>query len=93
MVADGGGVVGAQVGLDHGGVGADFLGRALGDFFAVVEDGDATAYAHHDAHGVLDEQDGDGELAVHALDEGDEFEFLGGVETGGGFVEEQGAGS
>ena len=48
----------AEVGLDDGGVFADFFWGAGGDGFAVVEDEDALADAHDDFHVVLDEGEG-----------------------------------
>ena len=57
-------VVGAQVGLDHARVAAHLLGRALGDLLAVVEHGDALAQVHHERDVVIDQHDGELELAV-----------------------------
>jgi hypothetical protein len=84
-----GGVIRAEVGFDHGGVLTDGFRRALGDFFTVVEHSDPLADTHHDAHGVFNEKDGEIELAVDALDEGYELDFLLWIQTGGGFVEQE----
>ncbi len=84
-----GGVVRAEVGLDHGRVLADGFGRTLGDFFFFFQHGDALADDHHYAHGVFDQEDSEIELAVDALDEGDELDFLLRIQAGGGFVQQE----
>jgi hypothetical protein len=82
-------VVFAEVGFDDFGVGLDFGGGAFGDLHTVVEDGDALADAHDDFHRVLHEEDGEVELFLDLLDQADEFDFLGRVHAGGGFVEQE----
>ena len=78
----------AEVGLDDIRIGPDFLGGAVGDFHAVIQDHQFVADAHDEFHVVLDEdhrhaprQDG-----VDEVDEG--LGFLG-VHAGGRLVEEQ----
>ena len=82
-------VIFAEVGFDDLRVVLDFGGRALCDFDAVIQDGDALADTHDDAHGVFDEEDGEFEFLVNALDKLHEFGFFGGVHAGGGFIEEK----
>src|SRR5262245_63089703 len=53
-----GGLGVAQIGLDHGGIGADLFRRSLGDLLSHVEDGHPHGDVHHHAHVVLDEDDG-----------------------------------
>src|SRR5574338_372298 len=53
------GLLRAQVGLDHPGIALDRRGRPLGDLLAEHEHHDVFAGAHHQAHVVLDEEDGD----------------------------------
>ena len=50
---------GAEIGIDHGLVGADLVGRALGQQAAVAEDADRGRDLEDDVHVVLDEDDGD----------------------------------
>jgi hypothetical protein len=54
-----------QVGLDHFGVVAHFLWRAVPDLLAVVQHHHAVADVHHHAHVVLDQHHGGAELVVH----------------------------
>src|SRR5881628_2899207 len=49
--------------LGHARVGLDVARRALGDLLAVVEHGDAVRDLHHHPHVVLDEDDGEAQLA------------------------------
>ena len=58
----GGARLGAEVHLDHAGVGRDLGGEALGDLLAVVEHHHAVHHAHQDAHDVLDPDDRDVEV-------------------------------
>ena len=79
----------AEVGLDHPRVALDLARRALGDLQPVVEDGDPLRDAHHDPHLVLDEQDGDAQLAAQAPDELGHLQRLGRVHARRRLVEEQ----
>src|SRR5205809_22880 len=56
-------VLAPDVGLDHRLVVLDLPRCAVGDLPAEVEHDDAIAEAHHGAHVVLDEQDGDAPIA------------------------------
>ncbi len=64
-------------------------GRPLGEDLAVVEDRDAVADPHHDAHVVLDEQDREPELGSQAADERGQLAGLAGVHAGGRLVEQE----
>src|SRR6185369_11302967 len=59
----------AQVGVEHGRLLADLLGRAVGDRAAVVQHDDVVGDVHDHAHVVLDQGDGGAELAVDVEDE------------------------
>src|SRR5262245_45292875 len=59
----------AQIGVDDGLIGLDSLGRAIGDFAAVVEHDHPVGDIHYHAHIVFDERDGGAILAVHLQDE------------------------
>src|ERR1700704_4540965 len=77
-----------QVGLDHGRVGLDGGGQALGDLAAEVEYGDTVADPHHQAHIMLDQQHcrpAVTDLANELL----EGHLLGRVHPGGRFVEQE----
>src|SRR5262245_39659906 len=58
----------AEVGLDHARIGANLVGRALGDLLAHVEHGDAVGDVHDDAHVVLDQDHGNAPLLVDVED-------------------------
>ncbi len=65
----------------------DLFGRPVGDLLAVIEDDDVVGDAHHHAHVVLDEQNGDVVLLADRIEELVEPLALAGVEPGGGLVE------
>src|SRR5437870_4983923 len=69
----------SQIRLDHLRVLSDLIGRADGDHFAVIQDRDPLADAHHHAHVVLDQQDRDAELVTQALDQAHQLLLLVGV--------------
>ncbi len=78
----------AQVGIDHFLVVLDFVGGALGDLLAEVQHRDLVGDVHHQAHVVLDQQDGDAPVA----DLKEEFHQgfgLGGVQPGRRLVEQE----
>ena len=64
-------------------------GVAFGDALAVVEDGDAVADPHDDAHVVLDEEDREAELVAELRDQARHLGGLVGVHAGRRLVEEQ----
>src|SRR3989442_464522 len=59
----------AEIGLDDLRVDLDLGGRPDRDDLPVVEHGDPLAYVHDDAHVVLDEEDGEREIAADRLDQ------------------------
>src|SRR5581483_7468407 len=63
--------------------------RALLDDAALLDHRDAIGDRLHHAHFMGDEQDGELELAVDLLDQGEDLSRRLGVERGGGFVGEQ----
>src|SRR5438309_5155171 len=81
-----------EVGLDHPRVPPDLIGRALGDFLAVVEDGHVVRDAHDDPHLVLDEEYRQSEFLSKAADELHEPPGLLRIHAGGRLVQEQQAG-
>ena len=50
-------------------VGGDLGRRSFGEHAAAIEDGDAVREREHDAHVVLDEQDGQAEAVVQIADD------------------------
>src|SRR5215471_1047127 len=80
---------GAEVRLDHCGVGLDLLRRAGRDRPSEVEDGDAVRHRHDEVHVVLDEQDRDAVVDAQPPDQLREVADLLVVEPSGGLVEEQ----
>src|SRR5690606_6150451 len=69
-------VVGAEVGLDHLGIGAHGIRGAGGDLPAVVEYQDVVGQAHHHGHPVLHEAHGDPAVDDPADQPGEPFGFL-----------------
>src|SRR2546425_1191256 len=78
-----------EIGVDDGAVGAHGIGRALGDFAAVVQDRHAIGDVHHHAHVVLDQRDGGAELVVHVEHEAAHVFLLLYVHPGHGLVEKK----
>ena len=78
----------AQVRLHHGRVAAHLLGRAVGNLPAEVQNHDPTGHLHDEPHVVLDEQEGDAELA-DAAQQVEQLGLLAVVEARGGLVQEQ----
>src|SRR5262249_30872807 len=79
----------AEVSFDHLRVAAHFVGRAVGDLDAVVEDGDAVGDAHYYLHVVLDQQDRQLQLGAQPLDEARQLGGLLRVHAGGRLVEQE----
>ncbi len=79
-------MVGAEVGVDHGLVLADGLGRALGDDAALGHHHHPVADARHDVHVVLDEEHR-GTVGAHLLDVLEQGLREGRVHAGHGLVE------
>ena len=82
------GCVAAEVGGDHRGVIGHDRRWPVGDFATEVEHRDPLAYAHHQAHVVVDQQHGQTDL-VELLDQVAHAVFLSGVHAGRGFVEDK----
>src|SRR5712691_8675587 len=59
----------AEIGVDHGLVFLDLVGRAVGDLAAVVEHDDAIGKVHDHPHVVLDQRDRRAVLVVHVDDQ------------------------
>src|SRR5512132_1205755 len=59
----------AEIGLDDLGIGADLVGRALGDLLAHVQHRHPVRDVHDHSHVVLDEDDGRAPLLVDVEDE------------------------
>src|SRR5258708_31819215 len=78
----------AEIDADDLGIVGDGAWRAFGDLDAVIDDDDAIADAHDDAHVMLDQQHGDAAL-LNSLDHGNEPRPLVGVEPGGRLVEQK----
>src|SRR5437899_2699623 len=78
----------AKVGLLHGRVADDLVGRALGDPLAGIEDDDALREAHHRPHDVLDHDDRDA-LGVEPQQDGQDVVHLAAGEPGHGLVGDQ----
>src|SRR5450631_360833 len=57
----------AKIGGDDIGIAAHFLGRALGELLAIVEDENMVGQVHHELHVVLDQNYGDAGFG-HLLD-------------------------
>ncbi len=70
-------------------VGEDVLGRALFDEPAGVQDADPLAEAHDQSEVVRDQQDGGVDAPAQLLDEVEDLRLHGGVEAGGGLVEDE----
>ena len=79
----------AEIGGDDVGVGADLVGRAVGDLAAVVEHDDAVGDVHHHAHVVLDQRDRRAELVVDVEDEAAHVLLLLDIHAGHRLVEQQ----
>src|SRR5262245_1138003 len=79
----------SQVGVEHGLVLADLLGRAVGDLPAVVEHCHAVGDVHDHAHVVLDQRHGGAELSVDVEDEAAHVLFLLDVHAGHRFIQQQ----
>src|SRR5438105_4015985 len=54
----------SEIGVEHGLILADLLGRAVGDLATVVEHGHAVGDVHDHAHVVLDQRDRGAEFGV-----------------------------
>ena len=85
------GVVGldAEVGGDHGRVGADLFGGADGDQPAEVEDDDLVAHAHHEVHVVLDDEDRHAPVVGQPADDPGQLDALDRAQAGRRLVEQQ----
>src|ERR1022692_3775162 len=79
---------GAKVRLNDARVLADVGGPALGDLLAVIQDDDAIAHLHDEAHIVLDKKYRQS-LVAKPGDELHQLPLLLGVETGSRLVEQQ----
>src|SRR5580704_6828880 len=79
---------GAEVRLDDSRVLADVDGTALGDLLAVIEDDDAIAHLHDEAHVVLNEKYRQA-LVAKPGDELHQLPLLLSVETGSRLVEQK----
>ncbi len=80
---------GAEIGLDHLGVGRDLLERALRDLDAVVERDHAIRDPLDDVHVVLDHEDRVAALGAQLPDQLRDLVRLLGVHPGGRLVEQQ----
>ena len=82
---------GAEVGVLHRPVGADVRGRTGGDDLAIDQHGDDVGQVEHDAHVVLDHDEG---LALgHAADQRDGVVRLAAAHARGGLVQQDGVGA
>src|SRR5581483_3599130 len=79
----------AEVGLDHALVALDRGGRALGDLLAVIQHSDHVGHAHNHFHVVLDEEDGEAQLAAQLVDELRQLARFNGVHAGRWFVQQE----
>src|SRR5690606_29013883 len=84
-------IAGAEVGAYHFGVVAHFIGRAVADLLAVVEDHDPIGDIHDHAHVVFDEHDGGAIFVVHVENEAAHVLLLLDVHAGHGLIEQQDA--
>ena len=82
-------VLGAEVGLDHGGVRAHLGRRPVGDLTAEVQDVDVLGDAHHEVHVVLDEQHRQLVVVADLADEAPELLDLLVVQAAGGLVQQK----
>ena len=83
------GRAGPQVGLDDFRVALDLRRRPFGDLEPVVEHGHLVGDAHDDFHVVLDEEDGQVEIATQAVDEAGHLRRLLRIHPRGWLVEEE----
>src|SRR3990172_7356748 len=78
-----------QVGTDDDRIAADLVRRPLRDLLAVVEHDDVGRNVHHDAHIMLDQDDGGTPLVVHVEDEPRHVLLFLTVHSGHRLVEQQ----
>src|SRR5713226_7176590 len=86
-------VVLAEVDGPHLRIGGDLVGAPGGDDPPPGEDVDQVTVLEHRLDVVLDEQHGQPQVLLQLADEGEQRLRLGGVEPGGGFVEQEQAGA
>ena len=79
----------AQVSLQYLRVALDFLGGALRDGLAEIQDGEALAEIHHHPHLVFDQQDGQGEVVLQLADSPDQVLGFRLVHARGGLIQQK----
>lgn len=82
-------LVAAEVGVLDLGIEPDLRRRPLGDLAASIEHGEAIAYAHDDAHLMLDQENGDAERFADLPDERHHVGSLARIHAGGWLVGHQ----
>ena len=79
----------AEIGFNDLPVVLHLDGRAFGYLYAMIEHSHPVGDAHHNAHGVLDQQDSDGAFIADAAHEFHHVQAFAGVHAGHGLVEHQ----
>src|SRR5258706_15937139 len=79
----------SEVSLDHTRITLDLGRRALGDLFTIIKHGDIFGDAHHNAHVMFNEQDGNPEFIAQTMDKGGEIFGFARVHASRGFVKQE----